>query len=47
MRLPTLMHEEPKKRVSSFMEKVSKTVRWIHKMFDNPHVRYAAESVDY
>ena len=36
-----------KKRVSSFMEKVSKKVRWIQKIFDNPHVRYAAESVDY
>ena len=36
-----------KKRVSSFREKVSKKVRWIQKIFDNPHVRYAAESVDY
>ena len=31
-----------KKRVSTFMEKVSKKVRWIQKIFDNPHVRYAA-----
>lgn len=39
--------ESLKKRVRTFMKKMSKKVRWINKIFENPHVQYAAATVSY
>ena len=34
-----------KQRVNTFMKRMSKRVRWIAKIFENPHVQYAAAGV--
>ncbi|MDY6010800.1 MAG: IS630 family transposase [Duodenibacillus sp.] len=37
--------ESLKQRVNAFMKKMSKRVHWIAKIFENPHVQYAAAGV--
>ena len=38
--------ESLKQRVNAFMKKMSKRVHWIAKIFENPHVQYAAAGVN-